>query len=107
MLNIGANDEHFAVAFNAETISPSGVIVPATGDNDFLLVDVGEVFAGVFYLQKFKLRPHAIQLHRKVLRLERDLEDLPQIANGLAFAERENRDFLVGIVSRGEKRKSL
>ena len=63
--------------------------------------------AGIFDLQKFELRAHAVQLHGKVLRLERNLENFPQIADGLAFAEREDRDFLFGIIGRCEKGKSL
>ena len=63
--------------------------------------------AGIFDLQKFKLGPHPVQLHRKILRLQGHLKDLPQIADGLAPAERENRDFLLGIVRRGEEREPL
>src|SRR5262249_36746992 len=42
------------------------------------------MFAGIFDLQKFKLRPHLIQLHRKILRLQRHLKDLPQIFRYIA-----------------------
>ena len=36
-----------------------------------------------------------------------DLEDFAQIADGLALTECENRDFLPGIVGRGEKGETL
>ena len=65
------------------------------------------MFAGIFDLQKFKLGAHHVQLHREVLRLHGHFEDLAQIADGLAPAERENRDFLLGIIGRSEKRKTL
>jgi hypothetical protein len=39
--------------------------------------------------------------------LQRNLKDFPQIADGLVPAERENRDFLVGIVRRSEKGETL
>ena len=107
VLNIGANDQHLAVAFNPKTVRAARVIVTSAGDNGFHIVDGAEMSAGVFDLQKFKLRAHAVQLHGKVLRLERHLEDLAQIADGLAFAERENRDFLLGIIRRCEEGKSL
>src|SRR5215831_4302600 len=78
-----------------------------TGDGGFHIVDCGEVFAGVFDLVKFKLRPHLIQLHRKILRLEGHLKDLPQIADGLASAERENRDFLLRVIRWSEEGETL
>ena len=65
------------------------------------------MFAGVFDLQKFKLGPHSVQLHRKVLRLHGDLEDFSQIADGLVPAQREDRDFLLGIVRLGKKGEPL
>src|SRR5215472_9892246 len=107
MLNIRANDEHLAFAFNPKTVRAARVIVPATGDDGFHIVDGGELFAGIFDLQKFKLGAHAVQLHREILRLQGHLEDLTQIADGLALAERENRDFLLGIIRRREKGKPL
>jgi hypothetical protein len=39
--------------------------------------------------------------------LQGDLKDFPQIADGLIPAERENRDFLLGIIRRGEKGETL
>jgi hypothetical protein len=83
------------------------VVVPLAGDDGFRIVDGGEVFAGIFDLQKFKLGSHPVQLHGKVLRLQGHLKDLPQIADGLAPAERENRDFLLGIIRRGEEGETL
>jgi hypothetical protein len=107
MLNIGANDQHLAAALNPKTVRAAGVIVPLTGDSGFHIVDASEVFTGIFDLQKFKLGAHPVQLHRKVLRLQRYLKDLPQIADGLVPAQRENRDFLLGIIRRGEKGETL
>src|SRR5262249_15190213 len=107
MLNIGAYDQHLTVALNPKTIRATRVIVPLTGDGGFHIVDVSKAFAGIFDLQKFKLGPHSIQLHRKILRLHRHLEDLPQIADGLAPTECENRNFLLGIIRRHEKWETL
>jgi hypothetical protein len=107
MLNIRANDQHLALALNPKSIRSAGVIEPLTGDFGFHIVDGGEVFARIFDLQKFKLGPHPVQLYRKVLRLQRNLKDFPQIADGLAPAERENRDFLLGIIRRSEKGETL
>ena len=107
MLNIGAYDQHLTVALNPKTIRATRVIVPLTGDGGFHIVDVSKAFAGIFDLQKFKLGAHPVQLHRKVLRLQGHLKDLPQIADGLAPAERENRDFLLGIIRRGKKGETL
>jgi hypothetical protein len=53
------------------------------------------------------LGPHLIQLHRKVLRLQGHLKDFSQIADGLVPAQREYRDFLPGIIRRGEEGKTL
>jgi hypothetical protein len=107
MFNIGANDQHFATALNSKAIRSTRVVVSLTGNFGFHIADAGEVFAGVFDLQKFKLGPHHVQLHRKVLRLHGDLEDFPQIADGLVPAERKHRKFLRGIIRRGEEGKTL
>ena len=107
MLNIGANDQHLALALNPNTIRAARVIVPLTCDGRFRIVGAGEVFAGILDLQKFKLGSHPVQLHRKVLRLQGHLKDLPQIANGLASAERENLDFLLGIIGRSKEGETL
>ena len=107
MLNIRTNHQHLAVALNPKTVGAARVIVPLTGDGGFHIVDAGEVFAGIFDLQKFKLGAHPVQLHRKVLRLQGHLKDLSQIADGLAPAEGENCDFLLGIIGRGEKGETL
>jgi len=88
MLNIRANDQHLTLAFNPESIRSTRVVVPLTGDCGLHIVDIGEVLAGIFDLQKFKLGPHPVQLHRKVLRLQGDFKDFPQIADGLVPAER-------------------
>jgi hypothetical protein len=107
MLNIGADDQHLALALNPKTVRSARMIVPPAGDIGFHIVNAGEVFAGIFDLQKFKLGPHLVQLHRKVLRLQGNLKDLPQIAYRLIPAKRENRDFLLGIICRGEKGETL
>jgi hypothetical protein len=108
MLNIRANDQHLTVALNPKSIRSTRVIVPLTGDFSFHIVDGGgEVPAGIFDLQKFKLGPHLVQLHRKVLRLQGHLKDFSQIADGLVLADREYRDFLLGIIRRGEEGKTL
>src|ERR1700751_415542 len=107
MLDIRANHQHLAAALNPKPVRAARVIVPLAGDLGFHIVDAGEVFAGIFHLQKFKLSPHLVQLHRKVLRLQRHLKNLAEIANSLAPTERENGDFLLGIIGRSEKRKTL
>jgi hypothetical protein len=107
MLNVRTNDQHLAVGFNPKTIRAARMIVPLAGDFGVHTIDDGEVFAGIFDLQKLKLGPHPVQLHRKILRLQGHLKDLTQIANGLALTERENRDFLLGIIRRREKWETL
>src|SRR5438270_2745919 len=107
MLDIRANDEHFPISLNPETIRSAGMVVPLRGDNGFHIVDAGEVFAGISDLQELEIGPHVIQLHREIFRLHLDLENLPQIANRLVPAERQERDFLSGIISRGKERKAL
>jgi len=107
MLDIHANDEHFPLSLEPVTIRSAGMVVPLSGDNGFHVVDAGEVFAGISDLQELKIGPHVIQLHREILRLHLDFENLPQIANRLVPAERQERDFLPGIISRGKKRKAL
>ena len=81
--------------------------MPLSGDNGFHIVDAGEVFAGITDLQELEIGPHVIQLHREILRLHLDFENLPQIADRLVPAERQERDFLPGIISRRKKRKAL
>src|SRR5438067_12683943 len=107
MLDIRANDEHFAVSLDPETIRSAGMVVPLSGDHGFHIVDAGEVFAGISDLQELEIGPHVIQLHREIFRLHLDLENLPQIANCLVPAERQERDFLPGIICRGKERKAL
>src|ERR1043166_4337122 len=107
MLNVRANDQHLALALNPKTIRAARMIVPPACDDGLHVVDGGEVFAGIFDLVKFKLSPHLVQLHRKILRLQGHLKDLTQVADGLALAKRQNRDFLLGIVRRGEEGEPL
>ena len=107
MLDIDANDEHFPISLDPETIRSAGMVVPLSGDHGFHIVDAGEVFAGISDLQELEIGAHVIQLHREILRLHLDFENLPQIANRLVPAERQERDFLTGIVSRGKEGKAL
>jgi hypothetical protein len=46
-------------------------------------------------------------LHGEIFSLHLDFENLPQIPNCLIPAERQERDFLPGIISRGKERKAL
>jgi hypothetical protein len=64
-------------------------------------------FAGIGDLQELEIRCHVIQLHREIFRLHLDFENLPQIGDCLVAAERQERDFLPGIISRGKERKAL
>jgi hypothetical protein len=107
MLNIRANDEHFPISLDPETIRSAGMVVPLSGDYGFHIVDAGEVFAGISDLQELEIGPHVIQLHREIFSLHLDFENLPQIANCLVPAERQECDFLFGIISRGKERKAL
>ena len=107
MLDIRADDEHFAVSLNPETIRSTGMIVPLSGYYGFHIVDAGEVFGGISDLQELEIGPHVIQLHREIFRLHLDFENLPQIADCLVPAQRQERDFLPGIISRGKERKAL
>jgi hypothetical protein len=107
VLDIGANDEHFAVPLNPETICATGMVVPLSADHGFHIVDTGEVLAGISDLQELEIGPHVIQLHREIFRLHLDFENLPQIADCLVPADRQKRDFLARIISLGKKRKAL
>ena len=107
MLDIRANDKHFAISLDPETIRSAGMVVPLSGDNGCHIVDAGEVFAGISDLQELEIGSHVIQLHREIFRLHLDFENLPQIGDCLVPAERQKRDFLFGIISRRKKRKAL
>src|SRR4029077_16040160 len=67
----------------------------------------GEMLAGIRDLQELEICPHVIQLDREILGLHLNLENLPQVVDGLAPAERQEGDFLAGIISRRKKRKAL
>ena len=107
MLDIRANDKHFSVPLDPVTIRSAGMVVPLSGNYGFHIVDAGEVFAGIRDLQKLEIGPHVIQLDREIFSLHLDFEDLPQIADCLVPAERQERDFLPGIISRRKERKAL
>src|SRR6266481_269369 len=107
MLDIHADDEHLSISLHPETIRSAGMVVPLSGNYGLHIVDVGEMFAGISDLQELEIGPHVIQLHREVLGLHLDFENLPQIANCLVPAERQERDFLPGIISRRKERKAL
>src|SRR5436305_4009327 len=107
MLDIYANDEHLSISLDPETIRSAGIVMPLSGDDGVYIVDAGEVFAGISDLQELEIGAHVIQLHRVILRLHLDFENLPQIANRLVPAERQERDFVPGIISRGKERKAL
>src|SRR6266480_2320577 len=107
MLDIRANDEHFPISLDPETIRSAGMVVPLSSDYGFHIVDAAEVFAGISDLQELEIGPHVIQLHREIFSLHLDFKNLPQIADCLVPAERQERDFLAGIISRGKERKAL
>ena len=69
VLDIRANDKHFAVSLDPETIRPPGMVVPLGGDHGFHIVDPGEVLAGISDLQELKIGSHLIQLHWEIFRL--------------------------------------
>src|SRR5438094_8167188 len=107
MLDVYANHEHLSISLDPETIRSAGMVMPLSGDDGVYIVDAGEVFAGISDLQELEIGAHVIQLHRVILRLHLDFENLPQIANRLVPAERQERDFLPGIISRGKEWKAL
>src|SRR5258707_15036572 len=107
MLDIRANNENPPLSLEPVTIRSAGMVMPLSGDNGFYVVDAAEVFAGISDLQELEIGAHVIQLHREILPLHLDFENLPQIANCLVPAERQERDFLPGIISRGKERKAL
>ena len=107
VLDVRANHEYSTFSLEPETKCAAGMVVPLSGDNSFNIVDVGEMLAGVSDLEELEVRPHVIQLHREIFRLHLDFENLPQIADRLVPAERQEGDFLAGIVSRDKERKAL
>ena len=88
MLDIRANDEHFSISLNPETVCSAGMIVPFRGDHRFDIVDAGEVFAGISDLQELEIGAHVVQLDREIFGLHLDFENFPQIANRLVPANR-------------------
>src|SRR5437867_13371364 len=100
MLDIRANDEDFSISLDPETICSTGMVVPLSGDYGFHIVDAGKVFADISDLQELEIGPHVIQSHWEIFRLHLDFDNLPQIANGLVTAERQQPDFPVRVISR-------
>src|SRR5204862_7200272 len=107
MLDIRAHDEHPPISLNPETIRSARMVMPLSRDYGFHIVDAGEVFAGISDLQELEVGAHVIQLDREIFGLHLDFENLPQIANCLVATERQERDFLFGIISRRKERKAL
>lgn len=107
MLDIHANGEHPSISLDSETIRAARMVMSLSGDNGVYIVDASEVFAGISDLQELEIGAHVIQLHREILRLHLDFKNLSQIANRLVPAERQERNFLPGIISRRKKRKAL
>src|SRR6266481_4329623 len=107
MLDIRTNDEHFPIPLDPETIRSAGMVMPLSSNHCLDLIDAGEVVAGISDLQELEIGPHVIQLHREIFSLHLDFEYLPQIVNCLVPAERQERDFLFGIISRDKERKAL
>ena len=107
MLNVRANDEHFATSLDSKSIRSAGMVVPERGHHGFYIVVGCEVLAGISDLQELEICPHVIQLHREILGLHLDFENLLQVGDCLAPAERQKGDFLAGIISWGKKGKTL
>ena len=107
VLDICTNDEHFAISLDSETVRSAGMVVPLGADHGIYIVDACEVFGGISDLQELEIGPHVIQLHWEIFGLHLDFEDLAQIGDRLALAERQDRDFLAGVVSRSKERKAL
>src|SRR5881275_191183 len=107
MLDIRANDEHFAISLDPETVRSAGMVVSLRGDHRFDIVDAREVFAGISDLQELEIGSHVIQLDGEIFRLHLDFENLPQIGDCVVAAECQECDFLFGIISRGKERKAL
>jgi hypothetical protein len=107
MLDIRANDEHSPISLDPETIRSAGMVVPLSGDYGFHIVDASEVLAGIGDLQELEIGAHVIQLYREIFSLHLDFKNLAQIPNCLIPAERQERNLLPGIISRGKERKAL
>ena len=60
MLHIRANDQYLALALNATAVGSARVVKPLTGHFGFHIIFAGEVFAGIFDLEKFKLCAHPV-----------------------------------------------
>jgi len=107
MLHICANDQHLAISIDPETVCATWMVVPLSADDGVHIIYASEVLAGISDLQELESGPHLIQLHREILRLHLDFENLPQIGDCLTMADGQERDFLVGIISLSKERKTL
>ena len=67
----------------------------------------GEVLARLFNLKKVELGAHHSKLHREIVGLQGNLEDLTQVLDRLILPYREDRDLLFGIIGRSKERKTL
>ena len=65
------------------------------------------MFAGIGDLQELEISSHLFQLYWEIFRLHLDLEDLPQMTNGLIPGKREEHDFLTWIIGRSKEGKAL
>src|SRR3954452_5914828 len=107
MLDIRANDKRFPISLDPETVCSAGMVVPLSGNHGRHIVDAGEMLAGISDLQKLEVGSHVIQLHREIFGLHLNFENLPQIGDCLAAPERQEGDFLFGIVGRAKEREAL
>src|SRR2546423_1840421 len=107
MLDICANHKHLATSLDPKAIRSAGMVMPLSGNHSFDIVHGGEMLAGIRDLQELEICPHVFQLDREILGLHLNLENLPQVVDGLIPAERQQSEFLAGIISRRKKRKAL
>src|SRR5690242_4633931 len=107
MLHVCADNEHFPVSLDPETICSTGMIMPLSSDNGFNVVDAGEVLTCIGDLQKLEIGSHVVQLHREIFRLHLYLENLSQICYRLTPAQCEKCNFLRRIISRRKEWETL
>ena len=107
MLDVGADDEGFSLAFNAEGIGSAGMILPEGGDLGRDAVDVDDVFAGPLDGEEVEVGTHVVELHGEVFLLHLDLEDLAEAVDGLVLADGEDGDLLSGDVGGAKEGEAL